>query len=81
MTERQTRWLLVALLAAGFALRLGWALSRPTDAWTIEQLPDRQRDAIVYRLIEGRSTKETAELMGCAEGTVKALLHHAVQRV
>ena len=48
---------------------------------TIEQLPDRQRDAIVYRLIEGRSTRETAELMGCAEGTVKALLHHAVQRI
>ncbi len=47
----------------------------------IAELPDRQRDAITYRLVEGRSTRETAELMGCAEGTVKALLHHAVQRV
>jgi RNA polymerase sigma-70 factor (ECF subfamily) len=47
----------------------------------INALPDRQRDAITHRLIEGRSTRETAQLMDCAEGTVKALLHQAVQRV
>jgi RNA polymerase sigma-70 factor, ECF subfamily len=47
----------------------------------IADLPDRQRDAITYRLVEGHSTRETAELMGCAEGTVKALLHHAVQNI
>ncbi|MGH7471468.1 MAG: RNA polymerase sigma factor [Longimicrobiales bacterium] len=47
----------------------------------INELPERQRDAITYRLIEGRSTRETAQLMDCAEGTVKALLHQAVQRV
>jgi RNA polymerase sigma-70 factor (ECF subfamily) len=48
---------------------------------SIAELPARQRDAITYRLIEGRSTRETAVLMNCAEGTVKALLHHAVQRI
>jgi RNA polymerase sigma-70 factor, ECF subfamily len=47
----------------------------------IEELPARQKDAVTYRLIEGRSTRETAELMGCAEGTVKALLHHGIQRL
>jgi RNA polymerase sigma-70 factor, ECF subfamily len=47
----------------------------------IADLPERQRDAITYRLVEGHSTRETAELMGCAEGTVKALLHHAVQNI
>lgn len=46
-------------------------------------LPERQRDAVTFRIIEGRSTKETAQLLDCAEGTVKALLHqglHALRR-
>jgi RNA polymerase sigma-70 factor (ECF subfamily) len=42
------------------------------------QLPERQRDVVVFRLVEGRSVWDTARLMGCAEGTVKATLHHAL---
>jgi RNA polymerase sigma-70 factor, ECF subfamily len=45
---------------------------------SITDLPPRQRDAITYRLIEGYSTSETARRMDCAEGTVKALVHHAI---
>jgi RNA polymerase sigma-70 factor (ECF subfamily) len=45
---------------------------------SITELPARQRDAITYRLIEGYSTMETARRMGCAEGTVKALVHQAI---
>jgi len=44
----------------------------------LADLPERQRDAVVLRLIDGRSTRETASIMGCAEGTVKALLHQGV---
>lgn len=44
-------------------------------------LPERQRDAIVLRLVEGLSTRETAQRLGCAEGTVKALLHQATRKL
>ncbi len=44
-------------------------------------LPDRQRAVVVYRMIEGLSTRETAARMGCAEGTVKATLHQALARL
>lgn len=40
-------------------------------------LPEKQREAVVLRLLEGLSTAETAALMGCREGTVKAHLHKA----
>lgn len=42
-------------------------------------LPDRQRLAIILRAYEGLSCKETAEVMGCSEGAVKAHYHTAVK--
>ena len=45
------------------------------------ELSDRQRDVVIYRLLEGRSTRETATALGVAEGTVKATLHHALARL
>lgn len=47
----------------------------------IAALSDRERDVVVLRLLEQRSTRETAERLGIAEGTVKATLHHAVQKL
>jgi RNA polymerase sigma-70 factor (ECF subfamily) len=44
-------------------------------------LPDRQRDVLLLRVLEDRSTAETAQLLHCAEGTVKATLHHAIRRM
>lgn len=44
-------------------------------------LPERQRDVVLLRLLEGRSTAETAALLDCAEGTVKATLHQAIRRL
>jgi RNA polymerase sigma-70 factor (ECF subfamily) len=41
-------------------------------------LPERQRETVTLRLLEGCSTRETAERLGCAEGTVKAALHAAL---
>ncbi len=47
----------------------------------IMQLPDRERDVVILRLLEQRTTLETASVLGCAEGTVKAALHHAVGKL
>lgn len=44
-------------------------------------LPERQRDVVLLRLVEGMSTAETARALHCAEGTVKATLHHATRRL
>jgi len=44
----------------------------------IEALPKLQRLVLVARLVEGRSIRETAELLGRAEGTVKASMARAI---
>jgi RNA polymerase sigma factor (sigma-70 family) len=44
-------------------------------------LPERQRDVVLLRLVEGMSTAETAQLLACAEGTVKATLHRATRKL
>lgn len=44
-------------------------------------LPARERDVVILRMLEQRSTRETAEALGCAEGTVKATLHHAMKKL
>jgi RNA polymerase sigma-70 factor (ECF subfamily) len=43
------------------------------------ELPDRQREAVVLRFFEDLSVEETAKLMGCAAGTVKATVHQALR--
>ena len=42
-------------------------------------LPDRQRQAIVLRYFADLSVRETADQLGCPEGTVKTLVHQAVK--
>lgn len=44
-------------------------------------LPERQREVVVLRIFEDMSVKETAQSMGCREGTVKALLHKATEKL
>ncbi len=44
-------------------------------------LPDRERDVVVLRLLDGKSTRETSQVLSCAEGTVKAALHHALKKL
>lgn len=44
----------------------------------IEKLPDRQREAVACRFLRRMSLAETASVMGCAEGTVKAAVNAAV---
>ena len=40
-------------------------------------LPQRQREVVVLRFLEGFDTAETADILGCRPGTVKAHLHRA----
>lgn len=50
-------------------------------AAAVRDLPKRQRAAFVLRYLEGLSTEETADIMDCAPGTVKASLHAAVGKL
>jgi len=45
----------------------------------LAELPERQRLAVILRAYEGLSCRETAGVMGCSEGTVKAHYHAAVK--
>jgi RNA polymerase sigma-70 factor, ECF subfamily len=45
------------------------------------ELPDRERDVAWLRLVDGLSTRETADALGIAEGTVKATLHHSIRKL
>jgi RNA polymerase sigma-70 factor (sigma-E family) len=44
----------------------------------VSRLPRRQRAALVLRYYSDLSVVETAALLGCAPGTVKALTHQAI---
>lgn len=41
-------------------------------------LPNQQREVVVLRIFEGFSVKQTANILGCRSGTVKAHLHKAI---
>lgn len=45
----------------------------------VSELPPRMREAVIHRYFLDRSVAETAQAMGCAEGTVKALVHKAMR--
>jgi len=47
----------------------------------VAALPERQRATIVARFYLGLSVVETAEQLGCAEGTVKAATSQALDRL
>ncbi len=45
------------------------------------RLPDRERDVIVLRLLEGRTTKEAAEIVGVSERAVRMILVRGMTRL
>ena len=48
---------------------------------SIEELPLKQQQCFLLRCWEGFSVKETAEVMGISEGSVKTHYHRAVQKI
>ena len=47
----------------------------------VSDLPWLQREVVLLRIVEGMSTKEAAESLNRAEGTVAASLHRAMKRL
>ncbi len=47
-------------------------------AKALASLSNRQREVVVLRHLEGLSTKEAAQVMGCGEGSVKVHLHRGM---
>ena len=47
----------------------------------VSMLPARQQEVVMLRVFEDLSVAETARVMRCREGTVKALLHKAKLRL
>ena len=47
----------------------------------VDQLPPRQREAVVLRYFEQLDIDQTAQVMGCAAGTVKATVAQALGRL
>jgi len=47
----------------------------------VADLPERQRAVVTLRILEGKTTAQTAEALGIAPGTVKATLHHALRNL
>jgi RNA polymerase sigma factor (sigma-70 family) len=46
----------------------------------LENLGDRQREALLLRYVSQLTIPEIAKVMGCADGTVKATLHAALAK-
>jgi RNA polymerase sigma factor (sigma-70 family) len=70
---------LVALPAAFGLTTNPWGRSEePELLAAVVRLPLRQRQVLALRVLVGLSTRETAESLGIAEGTVTAHLHRAV---
>lgn len=47
----------------------------------LDLLPSRRKAAVVLRYYEGLSEAEIAETLGCRPGTVKSLLHRAMEQL
>jgi RNA polymerase sigma-70 factor (ECF subfamily) len=50
-------------------------------AEALGDLPPKQREVIILRILHDLSTRETAARLGIAQGTVKATLHQAISHM
>ncbi len=61
--------------------RLHDAQSYADMAAAVRQLPQRQREAFMLRMLEGLDVAETADAMSCSEGSVKTHLSRAMHHL
>ena len=47
----------------------------------LEQLTARERDAILLRVIEGRSTADVAQILAAKEASVRSLIHRGMKKL
>jgi RNA polymerase sigma-70 factor (ECF subfamily) len=47
----------------------------------VDDLPARQKEALILRVREGYPFEEVARVMGCSTGSAKASYHHAVGKL
>jgi RNA polymerase sigma-70 factor, ECF subfamily len=59
----------------------GGVLTKIVVRDALDRLPPRQRAAVVLRYLADLTVTDIAEVMACAEGTVKATLHHALRNL
>lgn len=52
---------------------------RMSDA--VNELPEKQRIAVILRIYHGLSHKEISDILGCSVGTVKANYFHALRNL
>ncbi|CAN7403758.1 SigE family RNA polymerase sigma factor [Knoellia sp. LjRoot47] len=69
------------LLAATAPERVEGRIDRVDLMRALAQLAPRQRAVVVLRYFEDRSERETAEVLGVSQGTVKSQAHDALRRL
>ena len=95
--ERLAGWLFVVALRTWRGRRLRDRLLRPLAFWTattsapddthltllgeVARLPRRQREVLVARYVIGLTQKETAKVLGMAQGTVTATQAQATRKL
>lgn len=60
---------------------VAWADERSVLMEALAQLPDRQRAVVVMRYWEDLSEAETADVLGCSQGTVKSQASKALVKL
>lgn len=71
-------------LSGGEGGALGVIIEKERELYlkdSLKKLPERQRMTIILRAYEGLSLKETAEVMRCSEGAVKAHYHNGIKKL
>src|SRR5438045_629792 len=84
LSEEDPSHLAAELRSAGSAAPLAQAHHTELQSvmrQILHELPERQREAIVLRFFQELSVDQTAAVMNCAPGTVKATVHQALRKL